>query len=641
MRITTKLKLGFVIICFVIIPSFVVTTLTYVSHFSSGMMSIIDNGFTVPSAISKISFALNQINTKVTIPINRSASMADNRIYRQYREDILTNFQELRRSLQMRLTIEPITKTITLNLIDDLNEIAKIQTHTMSYLYAFERGQQSNDASVGIQDDLLRLHTSFLNTMKHENSSIVYSFFALRMLTAAFVYTAYFAIFLVAFFIARSIVNRLNILINAANAIKMKNYAIKIDDKYKDELTILSSTFNNMSASLYRYSEYITSLINVMPNIFIVTSNDFRIIKANQTALTEFGYSENEFLKLTLMDLVVDKSEDMAELDQAKKMLFRLRDDDEMPVIISSVTIHNIESNEIERIFIAQNISSLEKIERQIVKTARQAGMADLATSVIHNIGNILNSMRVSTTCLARLIAETKIQRLGSLLTMFGANKENQEGNIKSGVDSIAVGNYIVAMASEWESTNQQLVDEINSVTKNIKHINHIITVQQSLYESTMIVESTSLPNLIEEAITLNSALHTPDISLDKDFRAVQVAKLDRHKLLDVLVNLIKNSLEALSESHAINKKLTIELFEKTKTHFCIQVIDNGSGILEENIVRIFNHGVTTKEKGHGYGLHYSALSIAEMGGTLEAKSEGLNKGATFCIILPYSETDV
>ncbi len=111
---------------------------------------------------------------------------------------------------------------------------------------------------------------------------------------------------------------------------------------------------------------------------------------------------------------------------------------------------------------------------------------------------------------------------------------------------------------------------------------------------------------------------------------------VDRHKLLQILVNLLSNARHALMESGREDKVLTLRIEPGARQdRLRIAVSDNGVGIPAENLHRLFSQGFTTKKSGHGFGLHISALAAAEMGGTLTCESAGSGHGATFSLELP------
>ena len=122
---------------------------------------------------------------------------------------------------------------------------------------------------------------------------------------------------------------------------------------------------------------------------------------------------------------------------------------------------------------------------------------------------------------------------------------------------------------------------------------------------------------------------------MKRDITDMPTLLLDRHKLLQILTNLISNAAHALAASPRQDKMVTIRAKEAGAGRLWIEISDNGVGIPKENLTRIFEHGFTTRKKGHGFGLHSAALSVSEMGGSIEARSDQPGNGAVFTIELP------
>jgi len=114
---------------------------------------------------------------------------------------------------------------------------------------------------------------------------------------------------------------------------------------------------------------------------------------------------------------------------------------------------------------------------------------------------------------------------------------------------------------------------------------------------------------------------------------------VEKHKVLQILVNLIRNARHACEDSGHPEKRLTIQV-RKSASVVRISVTDNGVGIPAENLTRIFNHGFTTRKSGHGFGLHSGAIAARETGGLLTAHSDGPGKGATFTLELPSATSE-
>jgi signal transduction histidine kinase len=130
-------------------------------------------------------------------------------------------------------------------------------------------------------------------------------------------------------------------------------------------------------------------------------------------------------------------------------------------------------------------------------------------------------------------------------------------------------------------------------------------------------------------------ALARHQLQLMRDYAAdVPEILVEKHKVLQILVNLIRNAKYACEESDTPDKLLTVRIINGDN-RVRITVEDNGVGIPPENLARIFSHGFTTRKNGHGFGLHSGALAAQELGGCLTALSEGPGRGATFTLELP------
>ncbi len=123
-------------------------------------------------------------------------------------------------------------------------------------------------------------------------------------------------------------------------------------------------------------------------------------------------------------------------------------------------------------------------------------------------------------------------------------------------------------------------------------------------------------------------------VEIIREFADVPPFNTDKHRVLQILVNLLRNAKHACQDSERTDKRLTVRITNEGD-RIRVSVNDNGIGIPPENLTRIFNHGFTTKKDGHGFGLHSGALAATELGGSLTAHSDGAGCGATFTLELP------
>jgi signal transduction histidine kinase len=278
----------------------------------------------------------------------------------------------------------------------------------------------------------------------------------------------------------------------------------------------------------------------------------------------------------------------------------------------------------------------LEQAHRQLLDTSRQAGMAEVATSVLHNVGNVLNSVNVSATLVADTARHSKAGNLGKLGALLAEHQADLAAFLTADPRGKMVQPYLATLAEELAREQKSMVTELDHLRKNVDHIKDIVAMQQSYAKTSGVIEAISIPDLVEDALRMNAgSLARHDVDIARDYQARPVVALDKHKVLQILVNLIRNAKYACDESGRTDKCLTLRI-TTADNHIAITVSDNGVGIPAENLTRIFNHGFTTRATGHGFGLHSGALAAKEMGGALTAHSAGPGRGASFILTLPF-----
>jgi len=280
----------------------------------------------------------------------------------------------------------------------------------------------------------------------------------------------------------------------------------------------------------------------------------------------------------------------------------------------------------------------LAQVHRQLLETSRQAGMAEVATGVLHNVGNVLNSVNVSTTILNDQVRQSKTGHVGKVRDMLRQHENNLGEFLTSDPRGRQLPSFLAALADHLESEQKTLLSELEQLRKNVEHIKDIVAMQQNYAKVSGVTERVAMTELVEDALRMNSgAFARHDVKLVRDFRAAPEAVVEKHKVLQILVNVMRNAKYACDESGRSDKQITVRVTEGGG-RVQIAVIDNGVGIAPENLTRIFGHGFTTRKHGHGFGLHSGALAARELGGSLIAQSDGPDKGATFTLEIPVQQ---
>ena len=280
--------------------------------------------------------------------------------------------------------------------------------------------------------------------------------------------------------------------------------------------------------------------------------------------------------------------------------------------------------------------AELEKIHKQLLDASRQAGMAEVATGVLHNVGNVLNSVNVSATLIAEQIKNSRAANLSRVSALLREHEADVAAFISSDPKGKQLPAYIGQLAEQVSREQIALMKEVADLKKNIEHIKDIVSMQQSYARVSGVSEIVKVIDLVEDALRMNDgALERHKVELVRQYEAQGTEiSVDKHKVLQILVNLIRNAKYACADSGRKDKQLTVRV-TNGNDRVSIAMVDNGVGIPAENLVRIFNHGFTTRKDGHGFGLHSGALAAKEMGGSLLVRSDGPGTGAEFILELP------
>lgn len=294
---------------------------------------------------------------------------------------------------------------------------------------------------------------------------------------------------------------------------------------------------------------------------------------------------------------------------------------------------HELDQREHERARSAKRVSAM---QQELLTVSRMAGMAEIASGVLHNVGNVLNSLNTSVTVVSSRLRGSKVAALTKGIDLYrefpgglGAFLTTDKGKL--------LPQYLDKVSAQLASENADTLGEMESITKNVQHIAAIVSTQQTYTRFSAVHESLDLPALVDDALHMvEGSFVRHGILLVKDYQDVPTVVTDRHKVLQIVVNLVSNARHALNDAKRDDKCLRVGLSQRNG-EVAIRISDNGIGIPAENLERIFQHGFTTKKDGHGFGLHSAANAAGELGGRFEVTSEGSGHGATFTLLLPLA----
>ena len=278
----------------------------------------------------------------------------------------------------------------------------------------------------------------------------------------------------------------------------------------------------------------------------------------------------------------------------------------------------------------------LAEAQQRLMALSRQAGMAEVATGVLHNVGNVLNSVNVSATIVAEKIRGSRVTNLAALADMLQKHHADLPGFLNHDPKGQRVVPYLVELASRLANERQVMLHELELLTGYVEHIKKIVATQQSYGKVSGVIENVALQDLAEDTIrVVESGIKRRSVCLERNYDAVPPVAIDKHSVFQILLNLLRNALQAIDAVAKDEKRIRVRICRHGGDRVRVEVSDSGVGLTAENLTRIFAHGFTTRSDGHGFGLHSAALAASQMGGSLRAESEGVGRGATFILELP------
>ncbi len=287
-------------------------------------------------------------------------------------------------------------------------------------------------------------------------------------------------------------------------------------------------------------------------------------------------------------------------------------------------------------------IGKLAQSRLQVVDAARAAGKSEIATGILHNVGNVLNSVNVSIAMVSERVRDSKVEKLDRVVKLLEDHKDELGTFLTSDARGKHVTPYLIELSKLMLVDHEEIRREVSGLQGGIDHIRELVTSQQSYAGLTGPKDPIKLATLVEDALRISRQAGGlgDSVEIVRRFEEVPSIRVERHKVTEILINLIKNAIEATRIGAARDPRVSLEIKRVAPDRVCVAVSDNGMGIAPENLTRIFTHGFTTKPKGHGFGLHASANAATELDGSLTVKSDGLGQGATFELELPLGSQE-
>lgn len=373
-----------------------------------------------------------------------------------------------------------------------------------------------------------------------------------------------------------------------------KDYSLRASDKSEDEVGVLVDSFNSMLEH--------------------IQERDYALLeekeKAEKSALSAKRYAKETE---TINDNLENEIRERARIEEELQEL-----------------------NETLEEKVKERTAELKDINEKIGEISRSAGMAEVASGVLHNVGNVLNSVNVSASVIREQIRKTKAENLIRVVEMMDKNKDSIADFIQNNEKGKQIPVFLRLLAEQLKSERELLFKELDDLSSSIDHIKNVISMQQSYAGSYGVREQINIPDLIEDALKINiEGMRRRGIKVVKDYADTPLIYIDKHKVLQVIINLVSNAMHALSDSSNEFKHINVSV-KKDDGFIELEVLDTGIGIAAEDIPHLFEYGFKKRRGGHGYGLHHSALVANELGGRIVVHSDGPGKGASFKLIIPH-----
>ena len=385
---------------------------------------------------------------------------------------------------------------------------------------------------------------------------------------------------------------------------------------------------------LYAYTTF-ADLLGA-PTLFVRTSVERTIARQGRHIVDELTLSTlGATLLLWLALYAITRRNLLAPLSQLAQRATLVGRKEEEP--ISSVTPDGEdELGRVSRRF-EELDTELADSRTTLARAARAAGMSEIANGVLHNVGNVLNSVNVSSSVVANTLRSTSACDLQRMLQVVESSAEDLSSFLRHDPRGVHFYPTLKSLCEQIIEERELLDQEVVALSEGLDHIKELVRSQQNFAGRSGALERLSLATIIDQAISIsNQALAPAGIEIVHEPEPLPDFDLDSTRLLEVLVNLFQNAKQAIRGQRRGRGRIEVitELSPDSSTvRVCVK--DDGPGIAPENLARIFQHGFTTRREGHGFGLHTSANAAKEMGGRLWAESEGLGRGATFNLEIP------
>ncbi|MGO9992280.1 MAG: PAS domain S-box protein [Steroidobacteraceae bacterium] len=397
-------------------------------------------------------------------------------------------------------------------------------------------------------------------------------------------------------------------------------------------------------------------LLEAAPDAMVVVNEAGSIVLLNLQAEKQFGYRRDEligrqvatiiprgFAERLLADGTRSAAEALAQqIGTGITIQGRRKNGSDFPIEIMLSPLEGPDGILVTAAIrdITARVQSEEReygLQQQLRESSHQAGKAEIATGVLHNVGNVLNSLGIANSTALRDLRALRVDRLQQTSSLIRDHRGTLAAFLTDDEHGRNLPDYLAALTEHFAGNVQAAHAEMNTIDQLLHHLRDIVTAQQASAKLGGSREPVDLKELAEAALLLQ-ATELAHIEVVRLYEDVPTITTDRHRVLQILLNFLSNARDAIHVTATSPGRIVVRLC-RDGDHALFSIEDSGVGMSEELISRLWRFGFTTKQEGHGFGLHNSANAARAMGATIDAQSDGQGKGSRFVLRLPIDSS--
>ena len=413
------------------------------------------------------------------------------------------------------------------------------------------------------------------------------------------------------------------------------------------------------TASKLSDSELLKALLDEVPDYVYFKDMASQFIRTSKSHASHMGAEKQEDMigksdfDYFSYDSATARLEDEGRLLNSESSLVYkeeegvMMDGEAIWVLTSKNPMRNKDGKIVGTIGVSRNITQykrdqirLAEAQERLIEMSRHVGRSEIAASILHNVGNVLNSINLSSSLVIERAVESDSEMLGKIAALVDKSPVDLAKYLTEDEKGKQIPALLKELSASLDHERRETISEMGKLREYLEHTKMIIASQQELARSGSFDTNASVNQVIETAITVNIAsINRHGVKIVRDFEEMPTLVFDKHRLLQVLINLVSNAKYACDKKEVIDPMIEIHSsFDGDSVR--IEVKDNGSGIEIGDLDHIFEYGFTRREEGNGIGLHSSVIALQDMNGSINAESEGLGKGARFSVSFPVTRLE-